>query len=46
MAFLHGAVPTTICVHPTPLYEPVVVFALAGSLRSAPGFIVRAGASP
>jgi phosphatidylglycerol:prolipoprotein diacylglycerol transferase len=32
MAFPEGAVPTTVRVQPTPLYEAIVAFALAGFL--------------
>lgn len=32
MAFPHGTVPTTVAVHPTPLYEALAAFAIAGLL--------------
>lgn len=32
MAFPHGTVPTTVTVQPTPLYEALIAFALAGFL--------------
>lgn len=32
MSFPHGMVPTTVPVHPTPLYEAVAAFAIAGFL--------------
>lgn len=34
MAFPNGVVPTTVPVHPTPLYEAIVAFAIAGLLWS------------
>ncbi|OZM76364.1 prolipoprotein diacylglyceryl transferase [Pseudonocardia sp. MH-G8] len=34
MAFPNGVVPTTVPVHPTPLYETVAAFAIAGLLWS------------
>jgi phosphatidylglycerol:prolipoprotein diacylglycerol transferase len=34
MSFPHGMVPTTQAVHPTPLYEAIAAFALAGLLWS------------
>ncbi|WP_116051463.1 prolipoprotein diacylglyceryl transferase [Amycolatopsis palatopharyngis] len=34
MAFPHGVVPTVVPVHPTPLYEAVAAFAIAGVLWS------------
>jgi len=34
MAFPNGTVPTTVAVHPTPLYEALVAFAIAGLLLS------------
>lgn len=41
MAFPHGAVPSTVPVHPTPLYETLAAFAIAGVLvwfrRRLPG---------
>lgn len=35
MAFPHGAVPSTVPVHPTPLYETIAAFVIAGVLWSA-----------
>jgi len=34
MAFPNGTLPTTVAVHPTPLYEALVAFAIAGLLLS------------
>lgn len=55
MAFPHGMLPTVVPVHPTPLYEAIAAFAIAGLLwakrrRSHPltvvgGYAVLTGAS-
>ncbi|MBU5421115.1 prolipoprotein diacylglyceryl transferase [Cellulomonas hominis] len=43
MAFPHGAVPSTVPVHPTPLYETVAAFAIAGVLWWARRWFPGAG---